>query len=139
MFSIFSWWLPVERWQKIEVREFFGVKSKEQFFSVRQVCDEPSQFVKVLLSIICHETVEEKFQGSYYAFSNCSCSLIHFTVNLYSTGFANFLNCSLCSFVEQYFLRSILFCIHSRKSRNHFFGYFFVSLSLATRILSSRS
>ena len=57
-------------------------------FSGIQGCDEWTQFVNVLASIIFHVTVKLIFQGSFVTISKWSLSLIPCGVTLYSFSFA---------------------------------------------------
>ena len=82
--------MPYKKDKKSEFLILFGVKSIEQIFLDEKVLTKWDIFVNVLVSIIFHVTVKYTFQGSYRAFSNCSLTLTHFWVDLFSFGFAEF-------------------------------------------------
>ena len=116
----------VQKGQKVGILYIFWYQVYRAIFSRVYYCNELSQFVIVLVSIVFLVTVRYIFQRSYCTFSKCSLGLTHCRVNLYSFSFALLFKHSskFCPLVNTNFFGSIFFCNPSQKCTNSFLRIF---------------
>ena len=89
-------------------------------------CDELRQILSLLVPIISHVKVQNFFQGLFCGRSDCSLSLTHCSVNLFSFSSAKFpkLSTEFCSLVEPIFLGQLFFVIIVENARTVFLESF---------------